>query len=137
MKRVAALALMAVNLLVPSLADAAWPLWPWFGYGAWLSPPTHYVPQPPYYALYPPVYYSALRTARPYGASPFAWYPWMPQQGLGPAPLPPLPPPPPQWIQNPFVTPRQAASTPAQPQEPDVESIRPAVIQNPYFTARR
>ena len=38
---------------------------------------TNYVPSPPYYAIYPPVYYSPFITARHYGASPFAWYPGM------------------------------------------------------------
>jgi hypothetical protein len=45
------------------------------GFGYYAFPLSYYgqryVPQPPYFALHPPVYYGE-RYARPYGASPFA-----------------------------------------------------------------
>lgn len=50
----------------------------WGGYGAgygwgYLGTRVGFVPQPPYYAIHPPVYYSAQIIRRPYGYSPYAW----------------------------------------------------------------
>ncbi len=42
-------------------------------------------PQIPYYALYPPVYYSYV-VPRPYGFSPFAYPPGTPTPNVGPQP---------------------------------------------------
>jgi hypothetical protein len=51
---------------------AAWNGW---GYGGWgyLGTRVGFQPQPPYYAVHPPVYYSAKIIRRPYGYSPYAW----------------------------------------------------------------
>jgi hypothetical protein len=71
---------MTFLLAAPGGAKAFWPYWGYvYGFGnAWnLHPTTNYVPSPPYYAIYPPVYYSPHITARHYGASPFAWQPGM------------------------------------------------------------
>ena len=43
-----------------------------YGYG-YLGTRVGFVPQPPYYSIHPPVYYSAQIIRRPYGYSPFAW----------------------------------------------------------------
>jgi hypothetical protein len=45
------------------------------GYGgyAYLAPRISFVPTPPYFALHPPVYYSAQIYRRPYGWSPYAF----------------------------------------------------------------
>ena len=134
-KLAAASALVLIGTFAPAAAQAAWPLWGWYGYGLPFAPPTDYAPRPPYYALYPPVYYSPLRMARPYGASPFAWYPGMslrmvqaaPTSAVASAPLA-------QWIENPFVPRKQAASAP-KPRE-QTGNIAPhqfALLENPYF----
>jgi hypothetical protein len=79
MIRTACLSLVLFVLaLAPSTASA---YWPYFGYGGWGGGPwgynynygVGYVPPPPYYAIYPPVYYSPHINARHYGASPYAW----------------------------------------------------------------
>lgn len=46
------------------------------GYGgySYLAPRISFVPTPPYFALHPPVYYSAQIYRRPYGWSPFAFH---------------------------------------------------------------
>ncbi|MEX2176740.1 MAG: hypothetical protein WD872_20405 [Pirellulaceae bacterium] len=61
----------------PAPAEAFGPAY-YGGYGPWGYPSVYhhgvgYVSPPPYYAVYPPVYYSPHITARHYGASPFAW----------------------------------------------------------------
>lgn len=137
MKLAAASLIVLVGTLAPVPAQAAWPLWGWYGYGVPFAPPTDYMPRPPYYALYPPVYYSPLRTVRPYGASPFAWYPGMPTRGTPMVlPGPATPPPSPQWIENPFVLRKQGASS-TKPHEHNVKGVAPhlALIENPYARA--
>jgi len=55
---------------------AAWNGWGGYGYGngwGYLGTRVGYVPQPPYFAIHPPVYYSEQIIRRPYGTSPFAW----------------------------------------------------------------
>jgi hypothetical protein len=71
-------AALALCLTAPSSASAYWPYLGYGGYGGYgngwgFNQATNYVPAPPYYSLYPPVYYSPHITARHYGASPFAW----------------------------------------------------------------
>ena len=98
-----------VCLLAPAQADAYWPYYGYggfgygnYGYGWGFNQATNYVPSPPYYAIYPPVYYAPYITARHYGASPFAWsggmepitYTPEPQPAAGPDPV---------IIENPFV----------------------------------
>ncbi len=48
----------------------------WNGWGTgwgYLGTRVGFMPQPPYYAIHPPVYYSAQIIRRPYGYSPYAW----------------------------------------------------------------
>jgi hypothetical protein len=53
---------------------AAWNGWGGYGHGwGYLGTRVGFVPQPPYYAIHPPVYYSAQIIRRPYGTSPYAW----------------------------------------------------------------
>jgi hypothetical protein len=142
MKLAVAAVLVLACALTPLAAEAAWPMgwwYGWYGYGAPFAPPTDYVPRPPYYALYPPVYYSPLRIARPYGDSPFAWYPGMSQRAMPAAPpAAALPPPPPQWIENPFVVRRPATSTLKPQSNADVVVVQQdraqpvAWVENPY-----
>src|SRR2546423_14570847 len=103
------LSIALLTLSAPSTASAYWPYggyWGWgtSGYGLGFNNATNYVPAPPYYAIYPPVYYSQQITARHYGASPFAW-----PAGFSPITYVPqgeLTSPEPDIIENPFVTAR-------------------------------
>src|SRR3954470_3580552 len=104
-------------LAIPSTSSAFWPYVCYGGYGPYgygwgFNQATNYVPSPPYYSIYPPVYYSPYITARHYGASPFAWYPGMQPitytpEGEGVASPDPV------IIENPFVG--GAKSTGAKP----------------------
>lgn len=87
-----------------------------------------YIPIPPYFALHPPVYYSAP-VGRTYGYSPF------PYSGNVPTPevivestvkskI----------IENPHAAPMKQASEPVdQPAEDSVAEVPPQVVRNPYF----
>ena len=92
---------------------------------------TNYVPSPPYYAIYPPVYCSSQITARRYGASPFAWSPGMApitytaQPVLAAAPQPAV-------IENPYSTSGKSESKQAATVEP---AIQPLKIDNPFVYA--
>src|SRR4030095_8260740 len=126
----AALLLLAI---VPSNANAYWGNYgygfgyPWgngsfngYNYG-W-----DYVPAPPYFSIYPPVYYSPQITARHYGASPFAWYSgsepitYVPQPSAPSAPQPLM-------IENPYVKGAKQARTATDNSE--VQALR---IDNPF-----
>ncbi|QDU31516.1 hypothetical protein ETAA8_66750 [Anatilimnocola aggregata] len=55
---------------------ATWNGWGGYGYGGgwgYLGTRVGFAPQPPYFAIHPPVYYSSQIIRRPYGTSPFAW----------------------------------------------------------------
>ncbi len=52
-------------------AGVAYPMWGWSAPSYWFSRQQE-DRSPPFYALYPPVYYDGI-VARPYGAFPFAW----------------------------------------------------------------
>jgi hypothetical protein len=152
----------AACLAVPSSAFA---YWPYFGYGGFgygygggnlgFGYTTNYVPAPPYYSIYPPVYYSSQITARHYGASPFAWYP-----GMEPITYVPQPEPvassSPAVIENPYVRSSRPANNPPAAAATSVEQLStvrheletaPAVatqtqvaaqaISNPFFTSER
>jgi hypothetical protein len=84
MIRTACLSLVALALLsLPSSASAYWGCYGawgggYGGCGAWGNSYAYnygvgYLPPPPYYAVFPPVYYSPHITMRHYGASPYAW----------------------------------------------------------------
>lgn len=65
---------------IPAAAQAQWPNYVGCGYGGYGYGGNFssggYVFPPPFYAVHPPVYYSPMITARPYGSSPFAWPAW-------------------------------------------------------------
>lgn len=77
---------------------------------------------PPYYALFPPVYYS-FPVARPYGYSPFAY----PPGTMTPEPAHPVA----KEVINSFV-PRKSVS-----KEQDRTASAPRVILNPFVEGRR
>ncbi|HQU45732.1 MAG TPA: hypothetical protein PK867_23160, partial [Pirellulales bacterium] len=77
---------------------------------------------PPYYAVFPPVYYSHP-VARPYGYSPFAYPPGYITPSVGPVP--------PKEVANPYVPRERKAST------TDRTAAAPKVFVNPYVVQRR
>lgn len=77
---------------------------------------------PPFYAIYPPVYYSGP-VGRPYGYSPFAYPPGY----VTPAAQPPAP----KEVANPFV-PRQQKTTTG-----DRTASLPKILVNPFVDQRR
>jgi hypothetical protein len=98
---------VVVGLLAPTQADAQFPYLGYPGYGSYgwgwgFNQATNYVPAPPYYSLYPPVYYAPFITARHYGASPFAWSAGMEPITYVPD-VTPAAGPDPVIIENPFV----------------------------------
>src|SRR5215212_7296134 len=124
------LTLLVALLAFAALPNAASAYWPYAGYGGYggygygwgFNQATNYVPAPPYYAIYPPVYYSSQITARHYGASPFAWGPGM--QPITYTAEPSLPAAPePEVIENPFVSSNKNTAK-------QVSTI----IENPYVT---
>jgi len=150
MIRTALSALALALAAVPATAQAGWPDCGYRDqfYGLWGNPYVYsqgaaYIP--PYYAIHPPVYYSPHITARPYGASPYAWYP---------VPTPPVrmgaavaAAPEPQLIENPYVQAAApaatAASAPRVIDNPYVKSAAraaaakaPRMIDNPYYVAK-
>ena len=126
----AALLLIAI---VPASAQAYWPYsgygfgYPWGnGYFNGYNYGYDYVPAPPYFSIYPPVYYSSQITARHYGASPFAWpsvsepitYVSQPEAAEAPQPL---------LIENPYVKGAKRADATR-----DNREVQPVKIENPY-----
>ena len=110
--------------------------WGWqSGYGQGVFP--GYGPRPPYFALYPPVYYSHEIVRRPVGPSPFAYPSWYTPQykmavaGERPAPQP-------LAIVNPFVKAKETAAI--EPNRPEtigrLESLVPARVDNPYVVQK-
>ncbi len=89
------------------------------------------VPVPPYFALHPPVYYSAP-VPRPYGYSPYAYPGWIRTPAVVAAP------PCPQVMTNPYVEPTSATSaesatpTPASDDDYAAADPQPQQIINPY-----
>jgi hypothetical protein len=135
-RNVCLVAALLACLVLPSTSNA---FWPYYGYGfggyggGWgygFNQATNYIPSPPYYGIYPPVYYAPYITARHYGASPFAWYPGMepityvPEgEGAGT--------PDPVMIENPYVA---GAKTPAK-SAAKIE-VKPLKITNPYVVSQ-
>jgi hypothetical protein len=125
-----ALAVALALAAVPATAEAGWPTCGYRDhfYGLWGNPYVYsqgaaYIP--PYYAIHPPVYYSPHITARPYGASPYAWGPmYTPNVRIAAAPAAP---PEPQMIENPYI--KAAAPAPA-------AASAPRMIDNPYYVAK-
>jgi hypothetical protein len=126
-------AVAALLLVVPSSASAYWPYYggfggPWgYGYG-YTSNYGGYIPAPPYYSVFPPVYYSSQITKRHYGASPYAWQPglqpitYINASAAAAAPEP-------MMIVNPYVKGAKTTSTPATEVKMEVQPLR---IDNPF-----
>jgi hypothetical protein len=101
-------AVAALLLAAPTTANACWPYGGFngYGYGVWNNASFYnggiYASPLPYFAQFPPVYYSHQITARHYGASPYAW-----SAGQEPITFVPQPEPRsvamPLMIDNPFV----------------------------------
>jgi hypothetical protein len=136
---VAALALAAA----PATAQAQWGGGYGCGYGGygfcdyqslWGNPYVYsqggsYIP--PYFAIYPPVYYSPHIIARPYGWSPYAW----PSTTM----LPATPAAQPVVIMNANVKAANSkvAQAPAPSAKPQmIEGIKPQTIDNPFFVSK-
>jgi hypothetical protein len=124
-------AVAALLVFAPSTASAYWPYLgygggnPW-GYNYTFNSSVGYVPPPPYYAVFPPVYYSPHIQARHYGASPFAWYAGMEpitfiNQGYVVATPEPV------MIENPYLA--QPAPAPAEQAKSEVQPLK---IDNPH-----
>src|SRR5436190_24340846 len=126
---------VALCLFAPSSASAYWPYLGYGGYGGYgngwgLNQATNYVPAPPYYAIYPPVYYSQQITARHYGASPFAWSPGMqPITYVGQPAL--VAATEPEIIENPYVTTKSASKQVSA----DEKATPPLNIANPFVVS--
>lgn len=130
----AALALMAGS---PAVVSAQYP-WGCFGsgygyagglnFGSSYTYGTSFVAPPPFYALFPPVYYSGEIVRRPYGSSPFAYPSWFERGSYAAASAPVAaaaqPAPEPLLIQNPFVQARNA--------EAKGTKAGPQVVVNPF-----
>jgi hypothetical protein len=123
----------ALLLAVPSSASAYWPyggFGPWFnGYGyGYTSNYGGYIPAPPYYSVFPPVYYSAHITKRHYGAAPYAWPAGMqPITYVNYTAVPAIEP---LMVENPHVA--GARPTSAEGKEVKIE-VKPLKIDNPHF----
>jgi hypothetical protein len=103
-----------------------------FGYSYSYNSGVGYVSPPPYFSLYPPVYYSGQIVRRPYGSSPFAYPSWYERpsaqqaftasssgmQANIPEPL---------LVMNPYVAGAAAAQASA---------TAPAKIDNPFVASR-
>jgi hypothetical protein len=134
----------ALLLAVPSSASAFYPYYgfgyPWgvgYGYG-YTANYGGYIPAPPYYSVFPPVYYSSQITKRHYGASPYAW-----PAGMQPITYIDSAPPAvaePQMIENPHVqgARRTGAMQPAEATIAEVKSeAKPQMIENPFVQGVR
>lgn len=97
---------------------------PYAGWGGYFSSPyaTGRIPTPPYFALHPPVYYSAP-VARTYGYSPYA-YP-------GSVRTPEIVAPQSAMIHNPYISPESEQKISHQDTVVEAKPS-PKMIQNPY-----
>jgi hypothetical protein len=117
---------------------AAWNGWGGYGSGygwGYLGTRVGFVPQPPYYAIHPPVYYSAQIMRRPYGASPYAWpatYPPFTQQVIESQSVQTADP---SMFINPYVQGNGGGQLPPPRNAPaagDNSRVGPQLIINPY-----
>ena len=121
--------LLAAFLAATIFPAAAQAQYPYCGYGfGWQSGYGQgvfpgYGPRPPYFALYPPVYYSHQIVRRPMGPSPFAYPSWYtPSQPMAAAHSAPQP----LMVMNPFVKGKETAA---------VEPNR-RLVDNPYVVQK-
>jgi len=136
-RKLCLLSILSLFLIAPASASAYWPYLGYGGYGGYgygwgFNQATNYVPSPPYFAIYPPVYYSHQITARHYGASPFAW-----SGGMEPITYVPHPAtaaaPEPMMVENPYFRGPKATSTQA---SASVAESPPLKISNPFVASR-
>jgi len=142
MVRSACLAAVAALLLAaPQSADAYWPYgcygggYGGYSYGIWNNASFFnggiYASPLPYYAQFPPVYYSHQITARHYGASPYAWY-----EGQAPITYVPMPAPRmaamPLMVDNPYIP---DAPKPAGAAQTGTSETTPVNIDNPFVAS--
>ena len=133
----------ALLLAAPQAASAYWPYGGGggygfgYGYGAWMNPSYFnggiYASPLPYYAEFPPVYYSHQIQARHYGASPFAWYAGMEPITYAPHMMPRMAPAP-LMIENPYVGGPRPAPAPAAAST-GVSEVQPVKIDNPFVAS--
>ena len=110
---------LVVGVLLFSFGSAAKAQWGFGGYGfggggAWVNG-TYTMDPPPYFSIFPPVYYSHV-TPRPYGFSPYAYPGFMPTPERIRMPSTP-------YVQSR----RQAKPTPA-----STNTARGPIIKNPF-----
>ena len=118
---------------------AAWNGWGTYGGWGYLGTRVGFVPNPPYYAIHPPVYYSAQIIRRPYGYSPYAWpanYPSFSTQEVESRASATADP-------SVFINPYSAQAgngggqlPPARPAAGDNSAAQPQLIVNPYYVRR-
>ncbi|WP_254509316.1 hypothetical protein [Anatilimnocola floriformis] len=121
---------------------AAWNGWGGYGGGGgwgYLGTRVGFVPQPPYYAIHPPVYYSAQIIRRPYGYSPYAYPPTYPQFGQQMIESRSSAASDPTVFINPYAQPNGGGQLPPPrvgPAAGDNSSVQPQMIINPYVIRR-
>jgi hypothetical protein len=124
-----ALVVLAIVAFCPSAANAGGPfgcdLWSYWGVNGPYGLYGNRVNEVPYFAMFPPVYYS-LPVPRPYGWSPFAYPPGV----MTPAVEPPKP----QTIINPHVPQPQAkpSSSEGKTRATGYEAPPPKEVINPF-----
>jgi len=109
-------------IAAPATASACdWGMWGNYGWNYFRAPlRTGNLPTPPYFSIHPPVYYSGL-IHRPYGDSPYAYYPDRPVSMMfTPGAIASTP----KMIDNPYV--KGDASTAS-------TATKSKLIINPYY----
>jgi hypothetical protein len=130
-RKLCLLSIVLLALSAPTTANAYWPNWGYWGwgnsgYGLGFNYNQSPLGNPPYYSIYPPVYYSPQITARHYGASPFAWpagFQPITYTAQGEVSIPE-----PDIIENPFVTPRTKQTSAR------ADEVKAVDLVNPFVT---
>lgn len=127
---------LAFYLLSPGSAQAQYGyeygFGPWGAFGLWnaqMALRSVNTPTPPYFSVYPPVYYDGL-IRRPYGDSPFAYWPRRPQTRT--ILTAPRSAPAPQIVENPFY--RAAPTSPSDEAPAASSNSTSQLIRNPFYT---
>jgi hypothetical protein len=126
--RLGALFLVVAAVLAGSAtAEAGWP-WAYGYYGGydWAFQRSALLNNqlPPYYAMFPPVYYRAPIEARTYGTSPFALPPCNCEQAKGPVQ--------PAMIENPYI--KEKTEPKSAQKSAEIRRPAPQIVLNPYVT---